>query len=275
MKRHILTLWLMVITCLIVLPLSAKPLKVSMQSYTFHKFTLMEAFEKTASLGIHYIEVYPGHKLGGEWGKQTFCINMDQTTRKKLMEKAASYGITIIATGVFVSDDIAEWQQLFQLAHDMKMEYITCEPPLTLWDEVEKLSRRYNVKVAVHNHPKPSDYWTPQNLLHKLEGRSKLLGACADVGHWKREGLDHMQCLKQMKGRIVSIHFKDIGAVREGKQWQDDTIWGKGILQVSDMVSLLQQQKFKGYLTIEYENNWYNSVPDIQQCLDYLSTILH
>ena len=172
-------------------------------------------------------------------------------------------------------DDIAEWQQLFQLAHDMKMEYITCEPPLTLWDEVEKLSRRYNVKVAVHNHPKPSDYWTPKNLLHKLEGRSKLLGACADVGHWKREGLDHMQCLKQMKGRIVSIHFKDIEAVREGKQWQDDTIWGKGILQVSDMVSLLQQQKFKGYLTIEYENNWYNSVPDIQQCLDYLSTILH
>ena len=57
MKRHILTLWLMVITCLIVLPLPAKPLKVSMQSYTFHKFTLMEAFEKTASLGIHYIEV--------------------------------------------------------------------------------------------------------------------------------------------------------------------------------------------------------------------------
>ena len=84
-----------------------------------------------------------------------------------------------------------------------------------------------------------------------------------------------MQCLKQMKGRIVSIHFKDIEAVREDKQWQDDTIWGKGILQVSDMVSLLQQQKFKGYLTIEYENNWYNSVPDIQQCLDYLSTILH
>ena len=36
------------------------------QAYTFHKSTLFEAIDKTASLGLHYIEVFPGQKLSPE-----------------------------------------------------------------------------------------------------------------------------------------------------------------------------------------------------------------
>ena len=168
-----------------------------------------------------------------------------------------------------MSDNPQEWERMFQLAHEMKMEYITCEPPLDLWDQVESLSRKYGIKVSVHNHPQPSDYWKPENLLEAIKGRSRDLGSCSDVGHWNREGLQQMDCLRMLNKRIISLHFKDIAPKQEGKQWQEDVIWGTGCLDVKGMLSVLKEQGFKGYFAIEYENNWDNSVPDIVKCIEY------
>lgn len=243
--------------------------KLAVQSYTFHKFSLVETLDKVEQLGVQYIEVYPGHRLGGEWGDQVFGPGMDAATQRAVRRLAASKGIRIVGTGVFVSDNKEDWEPLFRFARDMKMEYVTCEPPLSMWDEVETLATRYKLKVAVHNHPRPSDYWKPQLLLDAISSRNRQLGACCDVGHWRREGLDHLQCLRQLKGRIVSLHFKDIEAPKAGKEWQDDVIWGQGVLQVPAMLDELSAQGFKGYFAIEYEANWDNSLPDIMQCISY------
>ena len=248
--------------------------KLAVQSYTFHKFTLVETLDKVAQLGVRYIEVYPGHRLGGEWGDQVFGPGMDASTQRAVRSLAASKGIRIVGTGVFVSDNREDWEQLFRFAHGMKMEYVTCEPPLTMWDEVERLAEHYKVKVAVHNHPRPSDYWKPQLLLDAISERSQMVGACCDVGHWRREGLDHLQCLRQLKGRVVSLHFKDIEAPREGKEWQEDVIWGRGVLQMPAMLDELSAQGFKGYFAIEYETNWDNSVPDIAECISYFKQLV-
>ena len=178
-----------------------------------------------------------------------------------------------VGTGVFVSDNAQDWEPMFQLARDMKMEYITCEPPLALWDQVEALSKKYGIKVSVHNHPKPSDYWQPSNLLAAISGRSTNLGSCSDVGHWNREGLQHIDCLRQLKGRIITLHFKDIAPKQEGVNWQEDVIWGTGCLGIKEMLEELKAQRFKGYFAIEYENNWDNSVPDIVKCIDYFNKV--
>ena len=45
--------------------------RIAIQSYTFHLFPLTEALDKTQELGVKYIEVYPGHKLGGKWGDKS------------------------------------------------------------------------------------------------------------------------------------------------------------------------------------------------------------
>ncbi|MEG2947453.1 MAG: sugar phosphate isomerase/epimerase, partial [Bacteroidales bacterium] len=63
--------------------------------------------------------------------------------------------------------------------------------------------------------------------------------------------------------------FKDIAPKREGEKEQKDTIWGKGILNVKEMVRILDARNFTGVLSIEYENNWDNSMGDIEQCIDY------
>ena len=153
----------------------------------------------------------------------------------------------------------------------MDLAFITCEPALSDWDLVEKLSKQYNIKISVHNHPQPSDYWKPENLLKAISGRSQSLGSCSDVGHWRREGLNQIDCLKQLKGRIISLHFKDIAPKKAGENEQYDVIWGTGILDVKGMLKELKSQNFKGVFSIEYEYNWENSVPDIKECIQYFN----
>ncbi|MBQ4287922.1 MAG: sugar phosphate isomerase/epimerase [Bacteroidales bacterium] len=245
--------------------------KLAMQSYTFHKVSFGEALDKTAELGVKYIEAFPGHRLGGKWGDQVFGYGMDEQTRKEILDLASSKGVKIVGSGVFVPSDPSEWEKEFEFAKAMGLEYISAEPPMADWDLVEKLSDRYGIAVSVHNHPKPSTYWTPDSLLSAVSSRSSRLGSCADVGHWKRCGLDHLDCLRKLDGRIISLHFKDI-APESAEGGPHDVIWGTGVLDVPSMLRILKDQGFKGYFAIEYEYNWDNSVPDIKKCIEYFNS---
>lgn len=243
--------------------------RLSVQSYTFHKFTLVEALDKVAELGVHNIEVYPGHKLGGQWGDRVFGYDLDAQTREELKALAASKQIRFAGTGVYMTDDASTWEKMFRLAKDMEMEFISCEPATKDWDLIERLAKQYDLKVSVHNHPQPSDYWTPENVLKQISTRDARIGSCADVGHWRREGLDPVECLKMLQGRVRSLHFKDVAPKKEGVVWQGDVIWGTGSLDMKGMLEELKRQRFEGVFSIEYEANWENSVPDIRKCIEY------
>ena len=247
--------------------------KFAIQSYSFHNFSLVEALDKCQELGVKYIEVYPGHRLGDKWGDQQFWPSLDDSIQSEILQIAEEKGVKIVATGVFTSDNPEDWNQLFSFASKMQMDYVTCEPPMAMWDSIEALSEKYNIKVAVHNHPQPSTYWTPDSLLKAVGERSENLGSCADVGHWVREGLDNLECLKQLGSRVITYHFKDIIAKPEDGSAQHDTVWGTGILNVKEMINIMREQKFDGYLAIEYEYNWDNSVPDIKQSIENFKAI--
>lgn len=279
MIRHLSKILMLAVGCLLAFGLQAQQKagkqgwNLSMQSYSFHLFTLTEALDKTQQLGIRYIEVYPGHKLGGKWGDKVFDFNLDPRTQKEIKKLAASKGIRIVGCGVYVAEKSSDWEKMFRFAKSMGLEFISCEPALEDWDLVEKYATEYGIKISVHNHPQPSAYWKPENLLKAIDGRSKLLGSCADVGHWRREGLDQIDCLRKLNGRLVSLHFKDIAPKQAGEKEQHDMIWGTGILDVKGMLKELKRQNFKGYFSIEYEYNWENSVPDIRRCVDYFNEV--
>jgi Sugar phosphate isomerases/epimerases len=185
----------------------AKDWKISIQSYSFHKFSLDEALSKAQQLGVHYIEVYPGHRLGGKWGDKIFNYDMDSKVAREVKELAMKRDIKIVGIGVIVPDNESQWRDIFKFVKNMDIEFISCEPDVKQWDKVEWMAKVYGIKVAVHNHPKPSHYWSPDSLLMNISKRSPLIGSCSDVGHWKREGLDQIECLKKLEGRIISLHF--------------------------------------------------------------------
>ncbi|WP_294082246.1 sugar phosphate isomerase/epimerase family protein [Proteiniphilum sp. UBA5384] len=244
---------------------------LSMQSYTFHLFTVMESLDKSKELGLRFIEIYPGQRLGEGFGDATFGYQMDSDQQKKLKEEAAARNIKIVSSGVWTAQR-EEWEQIFPFANNMEMEFISAEPAREDWDIVEKLSKKYHIKVAVHNHPSENSYWNPEVLLGSIGEREALLGACVDVGHYKRMGLDPISSMQQLDGRIIALHFKDIAPQGE-EQNLEDVIWGKGILNVKAMMEELKRQNFKGYFTIEYEADWENNLPQIKQSIDYFNQV--
>jgi L-ribulose-5-phosphate 3-epimerase UlaE len=69
------------------------------------------------------------------------------------------------------------------------------------------------------------------------------------------------------------VDTNDIAAKKEGIAEQQDVIWGKGILDVKGMLLELKRQDVKGVLCIEYEYNWDNSVPDINESIKYFNQL--
>ena len=52
--------------------------------------------------------------------------------------------------------------------------------------------------------------WDPNYVLSVVKDRDARIGSCADTGHWVRSGLKPVDCLRILKGRIISSHLKDL-----------------------------------------------------------------
>jgi sugar phosphate isomerase/epimerase len=238
--------------------------EIGFQAYTFNKYTFAEALLKADSIGLKSVEAYPGQEIGGGI-EGTTDYTMNQETRNKMKELLTANGMKVNAYGVAVPQDSAGWKQLFDFAKDMGIGVITSEPSFEQLDLVEQLADEYGIKVAFHNHPAPSLYWNPDTVLLALGNRSKNLGVCADIGHWIRSGLDPIECLRKLEGRIIILHFKDLN---EKDPEAYDVPWGTGVADLPAVLTELKRQGFKGLFDIEYEHNWYNNVPEIKESVE-------
>ncbi|MFT4154935.1 sugar phosphate isomerase/epimerase family protein [Parafilimonas sp.] len=239
--------------------------KLGVQMWTFRLFTFTEALDKVDSAGIKYIEAFWGQKLGGDM-KGEFGAGMDADTKAKLKKHLQDKGIQIVAMGVIVPDGKAEWIKAFDLAKEFGLSYITSEPIKTQWDLVDSLAGAYGIKVAIHDHPNNAKehhmhpYGAPDSVLEAAQGHPNI-GACADIGHWARNGIDPVEALKKLEGHVFGVHLKDI--VKFGDDRAADTVVSKGAIDLPAVFAELKRQNFNGMLSIEHESNWEHSLPDV------------
>ncbi len=239
--------------------------QLGVQLWTFRLFTFTEAVNKVDSAGIKNIEAFWGQKLGGGLPGE-FGPAMSADTRAKVKQLLQSKGISLVAFGVIVPGDEKEWESAFELAKDFGLKYITAEPKREHWDYIDSLGAAYNIKVAIHDHPFPSAYATPDSVLAAINGR-KHIGACADIGHWARNGLNPVDCLKQLEGYVYGGHLKDV--VEFDNTHAGDTLVGKGVIDFPAVFTELKRQNFNGMLSIEHESNWENNLPDVIATREY------
>jgi sugar phosphate isomerase/epimerase len=233
---------------------------IGVQMWTFHLAgPFVKGLDKVDSAGLKHIEAFPGQPLGGDM-KDTFGIRMSAASRAELKQLLQSRGIQIVAMGVIRPNTIAEWKQYFDLAKEFGLSYITAEPIKSQWDGVDSLAGIYGINVAIHDHPRPNEYWHPDSVLAAVKGHSHI-GSCADIGHWVRNGLDPVECLKKLAGHIYGVHLKDVDSV--GNTQAGDRIVGTGVINYPPIFQELKRQHFKGMFSIEREDNWYNNVPDV------------
>ncbi len=244
--------------------------KLAAQAYTFRLFTFEETLDKLNELGLKYVEMYPGQTIGAGI-EGTTHYSMDTKTRQELKGLLESKGIRLINYGVAGANSTQEWDQLFEFANDMGIETIVINPRARDFDLIERLCEKYDINVAIHNHPKPrSDFWNPDFAMAQLAGRSRKMGICADIGHWGRSGVDPLEAIKKIEGRIISLHLKDLNHYGAGSH---DVPWGAGVCNIAGIMHELKNQGFEGVFSIEYEHNWEDSVPEVAESIAYFNRV--
>jgi sugar phosphate isomerase/epimerase len=247
-------------------PASRLGWQMAIHERTFQNFTVFECMDKTAALGLKYMSFSAGIKLEGT--NLVSLVNLSDEQIQTIQKRAGAKGLTLVNAYVPLPANETQCRKSFEFARKMGLDTLVGEPAPEALDTVEKFCKEYNIRVAIHDHPKPSQYWDPQSVLEAIKGRGPLLGACADTGHWIRSGLDPVASLKTLQGHIFCLHFKDLNAPMKNAH---DVPWGTGVGQCKAMMAELKRQGFHGAFCVEYEYNWNNSMPEVAQCVKFFN----
>src|SRR4051812_3575093 len=199
-------------------------MRLACQAYTFREMTAFETLDLLKQLGIKYIEFYPGQKLSPDRSDLKVGPDLPADQVARLKDKLKDTGVEAVSFGVTdLTNDEAKARKTFEFAKAMGIQTIVSEPPQDALPLLDRLAGEYDMRVAIHNHPKPkSIYWNCDTLLDALKDCSPRIGACADVGHWYRSDLVPVECLKKLEGRVIESHFKDLSPEKL------DVPWGTG-----------------------------------------------
>src|SRR3954468_16770963 len=148
---------------------------IGCQAYSFNRYSVFEAIEKTAAVGAKVIEFYPGQKLtpddATKWGHDA-----PPEAVAKVKEKLAKHGVIAVAYGVVgLPKDEAGCRKVFEFAKTMGIRVINTESVDAIYT-FEKLVKEYDIKVGFHDHPRKANdptykMWDPNYILSIVKDR--------------------------------------------------------------------------------------------------------
>ena len=253
-----------------------KKFPFAVQCWTFRKYTFFETLDKAKELGIKYIEAYPGQKLSEDWEGVRFDHNLEDEIIKKIRDRLSEKEVTLISYGVVgFENDEESAEKVFQFARKLGIRTVVTEPAYDDYSLIEKMVKKYNIKVGIHNHPEPSKYAHPEIVLSHVENLDERIGAYADTGHWMRTGVNPVEALRMLRGRIIGVHLKDLNVFGDKKA--HDVPFGSGEANIHDILAELTLQDYTGFLIIEHENpaEIDNPAPSIRKGIDYVESITY
>jgi type 1 glutamine amidotransferase len=146
-------------------------------------FTLFEAIDKAAELGLLYVGGSSRQTVSHEIPKNLDGqLNSDELRQVRLKLDAAGVRLPAYSIGPVPSDE-AGCRKVFEFARQMGIETIIAEPPSDVLDTVESLCDEYDINLAISSGGQISSQngGQPQEVLKLCNGRGKRIGACAPV----------------------------------------------------------------------------------------------
>jgi len=239
---------------------------VGVQSYTFRQFNLERALQAIQQLGLHFVEFFNAH------------VPLDSTDEQINAVRAMCfrYGITPIAFGVEgFSKDHAANRRKFEFARKLGVRYLSADPSPDSFDSLDRLVAEFGIGIAIHPHGPTGGnrlhQWHSAEIIMKAVGtHHRLIGTCLDTGHLIRCAqpphnlrLDPAQQVRHMGARNFGLHLKDHDNAK-----RTDVVYGRGVLNVPEVLRALREVRFGGYISIEYEASPQDPTSDVRACID-------
>ena len=195
-------------------------------AWSFRFFSFFESVDKTRALELDYIEAFEGQRISKDSPKK-LSRDLPDETIQQIRRKLDDAKVKLTGIYMSVPGDEAGCRKVFEFARKLGAGTIISEPDPKDLDNIEKFCDEYGINLALHNHPEgKSKYWHPREIIKICEGRSKRIGACADLGHWQRSGIKPAEGIRMLGKRIVSFHVKDLNEF--GTLEAHDVPWGTG-----------------------------------------------
>jgi sugar phosphate isomerase/epimerase len=243
------------------------------QSYTFRIFTFEEACAKTAAAGVKTTELFPGQKISASRPNEKTEPNVSPEGLAEIKEILKKNGLSAVALGVIaIPKEEEAARKIFRFAKELDIKVLNTESTDSI-DTIEKMVKEFDIKVGYHNHPRRPDnpnykVWDPNYILELTKDRDARIGSCGDMGHWTNSGLVAADCIRLLKGRVVSSHFKEIahGSTRCARA-------GEGRAKLDEALKALKEVGFDGPLSIEHEANWEDNVEDVKSYVQLVKAL--
>ena len=146
---------------------------IGCQAYSFNRFSVFEAIEKTAEAGGKVIEFYPGQKLTKEEPNVKWSHDASDEVIARVKEKLAKHGVRAVNYGVVgIPKDEAGARKVFEFAKKMGLYGVTTES-IDALDTADKLAKEYDIRVGIHEHAK--------RMKKDADGNYWLLGRVDDL----------------------------------------------------------------------------------------------
>ena len=253
---------------------------LALQTYTLRQLpaenrpiSFEEGIKITRAAGIDEVEIAGGNFWS--WTndhKRTVALNAEE--RKKIQSVLGENGVRAVSLGGSQGSP-----EDFDFAKELGLQFLQGEPPLEQLVQVSKRAEEYGIRYSLHNHAYPTRYWDYRETLKRVQDCSPALGICPDTGHFIRSGFDPVEVIRACKGRIVSVHLKDLNGTNPGNDPEvrgqlRDVAWGTGEGQAEAVLKELAAQNFVGPVIIEYDHVYSDgNVAEIKKCAEFFRKI--
>jgi inosose dehydratase len=236
--------------------------KLGAQSYTFREFDLEPALKRMKDLNLHYVELFQKHAPPESTPAQIRAI----------LKLCKEYEVTPLAWGVqgFTKNTDAN-RKIFEFGKKLGVKMFSADPDPDSFDSLDKLCEEYKIAIGIHPHGPQGRrlhrWYSAEVILQAVKDHHRLIGSCLDTGHLIRAAqldkkLDPAQQIRLMGARNFGVHLKD-----HDNERHTDVIFGKGVLNVAEVLKALRDVKFQGMISIEYEAHPKDPVKDVEACV--------
>ena len=232
--------------------------EMGFQSYSLRHFVPTGDFLGQAKrLNLPFVELWRGH-LPQDAGEEEIV---------RFRDRLREAGITPNAFGVeHFTDEHEKNESTFRVARNLGVSVLSANPSKRAFASLEKLVDQYDIRIAIHNHGPEDERWRrPEWIMEAVEGLDPRIGACADLGHFIRAGVDPVTALEVLGSRVLGVHLKDFDAD------ENDVVLGQGKLDVVRTFETFRNLGFLGPISLEFEGDKEDPVPAMLQCLDVVA----
>jgi L-ribulose-5-phosphate 3-epimerase len=152
-----------------------------------------------------------------------------------------------------------------RLAAALEVPLLGGSTPLLFSDQrfVVGALREHNLKLGYENHPERNG----QEVVSKIgdEG-ADCIGVTVDTGCFGTEGYDAAVAIQELAQRILHIHLRDVTGVGQ----EDSRRFGTGVVPLQECVRVLQDQDYRGALSVEHEPMTFDPTQDCIASLAHL-----